>query len=93
MSKKDNNILLNFLALLDTTWGRIAIIGIIFWAGFRFGCVFQEFKMNREYANQEDQKRQEWNAKENEYQQRLLEQQANIKEQEIIIKLYETKSR
>ena len=56
-----------------------------------FGCIYQENKMNREYASKEEEKRCEWNKKEFEYQQKLIEQQANIKEQEIIIKTYETR--
>ena len=40
--------------------------------------------MNREYAKQEEEKRCEWQQKEFEYQQLLIEHQANIKEKEIL---------
>ena len=79
-----------FLNLLKNTWVKISVIIIIFGFGFRAGCIYQEIKMNREYTLKEEEKRCEWNKKEYEYQQRLIEQLANIKEQEIIIKIYET---
>ena len=91
MTKKTNDILFKFLDLLNNTWVKLSVVIIIAGAGFRFGCIYQENKMNREYASKEEEKRCEWNKKEFEYRQKLIEQQANIKEQEIIIKTYETR--
>lgn len=93
MVKKSKDILITLIGLLNTTWGRLSIIVIIASAGFRSGCIYQETKMNREYAKQEEEKRCEWQQKEFEYQQLLIEHQANIKEKEIIIKTYETRQR
>lgn len=93
MAKKTNDIFIKFLELLNTTWGKLSIIVIIAGAGFHFGCLYQEARMNREYAKFEAEKRCEWQKKEFEYQQQLIEQQANIKEKEIIIKIYETRQR
>ena len=35
------------LAALDTTWGKTAVIGAIFYAGFISGCYYKETIMMR----------------------------------------------
>lgn len=88
--QKGNGLMEQFLQGLNSFWGKLACVGIIFYWGFLFGSWYEGGKLNREYAEIEGQKREEWSKMENEYNKKIIEQLADIKEKEIIIKKYET---
>lgn len=45
MKKNSESIFLKYLVSLDSIWTKLITIGVIFCAGFKGGCYWQETKM------------------------------------------------
>lgn len=88
--QKENSLIEHFLQGLNSFWSKLVCVGAMFYGGFLFGTWYEGGRLSREYAEIEGQKREEWSKRENEYNKQIIEQLADIKEKEIIIKKYET---
>lgn len=60
-----------FLKAIDSTWGRVIVIGLIFVAGFNAGCYYKETVVTRKYMEYDIQREDYWRDKIEEFQIKL----------------------
>lgn len=71
--KNKENILEKFLSSLDSTWTKLVVIGGIGFAGFKFGCYYQETIMTRKQNIEYKQQTDAWVEKEESYRDKIHE--------------------
>ncbi len=79
------------LAALDTTWGKTAVIGAIFYAGFISGCYYKETIMMRKQIEEDELKRSFWYQKEDNYRNQIIDLNNRIISLQEKIQLQNTK--
>lgn len=71
--KSKENILERILSSLDSTWTKLAIIGVIGFAGFKAGRYYQETIMTRKQNTEYQQQTDAWVKKEESYRDKIQE--------------------
>lgn len=84
--QKKENIFEKILNSLDSTWTKLAIIGVIGYAGFKMGCYYQETIMTRQYNEEYFKQIDAWVRKEETYRENIQELRLKVihLEQEIV---------
>ena len=60
-----------FLKAINSTWGRVIVIGLIFVAGFNVGCYYKETVVTRRYMEYDIEREDYWRDKIEEFQIKL----------------------
>ena len=93
MSKQKKITFEKLLSSLNTFWGKVAVIGVILFAGFQFGGYHKESILLREYHKMEIIQEKSWRTQEEIYKNQIdelkrerIELLSTNKELEYIIK-------
>lgn len=93
MSKKKKITFEKILSSLDTLWGKLTIIGIMLFAGFKAGCLYEEVVQLRKQHEIEVNQWELWKSQEEIYKSKIdelkrenIELLSRIKELEYIIR-------
>ena len=80
--KSSENILERILSSLDSTWTKLAIIGVIGFAGFKAGRYYQETIMTRKQNAEYQEQTNAWVQKEEYYRDKIQELRLKVVELE-----------